>query len=125
VPALDVEATLGGIAEALDSLEELGGVLAVVGLLLPLAEPPALALTVRCSSTFFIPAMDFAISLARFLSALDATVPVRMAVRLVTDTCTLANAGSWLNFDCNCWVRSPSFDPLLEVLAVMSFPLAA
>ena len=38
--------------------------------------------------------MDFAISFARFLSAFEATVPVIMAVPLVTETCTLANAGS-------------------------------
>jgi len=99
VPALEAEATLGDM-EALFSLEDVTvGALAVVGLLLLLAEPPAVALTVRCSSTFFIPAMDFAISLARFLSAFEVTVPVSMAVWLVTDTCTLAKAGSWLNFD--------------------------
>lgn len=81
VPELDVEA-LGGIAEALLSLEVVPlELLAVVGLLLPVVEPPpAVALTERCSSTFLTPATDFAISLARFLSAFDATLPVSIAV---------------------------------------------
>jgi hypothetical protein len=73
-------------------------VLAFVGLLL-LAEVPALVLMVNCSFTCFTPAIDFAISLARFLSAFDATVPVSMAVFRVTDTCTFEKAGSWLNLD--------------------------
>lgn len=92
---------LGAIAEALLSLEDVAvEVLALVGLLLPGVElPPALALMVRCSSTFLIPAKDFANSFARFLSAFEATVPVSIAFWLVTDTCTFANAGSWLNFD--------------------------
>jgi len=100
VAVLEVD-VLGGIAEASLTLEDVPlGALAVVGLLLPVVDPPpAVAFTVRCSSTFLIPATDFAISLARFLSALDTTVPVSIAVWLVTDTCTLANAGSWLNFD--------------------------
>ena len=69
------------MAEALLSFDDVPvEVLALVGLLFAGAEPPAVALTVRCSSTFFIPAMDLAISLARFLSALDATVPVSIAV---------------------------------------------
>jgi hypothetical protein len=81
----EVDAALGGMAEALLSLEvEVEdvalGALALVGLLLLLAEPPAVALIVKCSSTFLIPAIDFAISLARFLSALEATVPVSIAV---------------------------------------------
>lgn len=80
VPALEVEATLGGIAEALLSLDLPLGVLALVGLLFGGVELPlALALTVRCSSTFLIPAIDLASSLARFLSALEATVPVSIA----------------------------------------------
>ena len=80
VGELEVAAELGGIAEALLSLEGVPlGALALVGLLL-LAELPAVALTVRCSSTFLIPDMDFAISLARFLSALEETVPVSIAV---------------------------------------------
>jgi len=71
--------------------------LAFVGLLLLLVVP-ALEFTCNCSLTCLMPVIDFAISLARFLSALFATVPVSIAVLLVTDTCTLANAGSWLNF---------------------------
>ena len=87
VAELDVE-VLGGMAEALLSLEVVPlEVPTVVGLLLPVVEPPpAVAFTVRCSSTFLIPATDFAISLARFLSALDATLPVSMALWFVTDT---------------------------------------
>ena len=86
---------LGAIAEALLSLEDPEEVLALVGLLLPGVElPPALALMVRCSSTFLIPAMDFASSFARFLSAFEATVPVSIALWFVTEICTLANAGS-------------------------------
>jgi len=100
VPAFEVEATLGGIAEALLSLDVPLDVLALVGLLLGGVELPlALALTVKCSSTFFTPATDFASSFARFLSAFEATVPVSIAFWFVTDTWTLANAGSWLNFD--------------------------
>jgi hypothetical protein len=122
VGELELAAELGGIAEALLPLEDvLLGALALVGLLL-LAELPAAALTVRCSSTFLIPDMDFAISLARFLSALEETVPVSIAVWFVTDTCTFANAGSWLNLDCNCWVRSPSLDPLFEPVLAVSVP---
>jgi len=95
VPALDVEATLGGIAEALLSFSnEDVPVLAVVGLLLLFGESSAAPFIVSCSSTFFIPAIDFAVSLARFLSAFDATEPVSTAVWLVTDTCMFANAGS-------------------------------
>lgn len=70
----------------------------VWSLLLLVVDLPALVLTVSCSFTCFTPAMDFAVSFARFLSAFEATVPVIMAVPLVTETCTLANAGSWLNF---------------------------
>jgi hypothetical protein len=66
-------------------------------LLLLVVDLPALALTVNCSFTCFTPAIDFAMSFARFLSAFEATVPVIMAVPLVTETCTFAKAGSWLN----------------------------
>ena len=78
---------LGAIAEALLSFEDPEEMLALVGLLLPGVElPPALALMVRCSSTFLIPAMDFATSFARFLSAFEETVPVSIAFWFVTDT---------------------------------------
>ena len=95
VAALELD-VLGAIAEALLSLENVPPeVLALVGLLLPgVVLPPALAIMVRCSSNFLIPAMDFATSFARFLSAFEATVPVSIAFWFVTDTCTLANAGS-------------------------------
>jgi hypothetical protein len=66
-------------------------------LLLLVVDFPALVLTVNCSFTCFTPAMDLAISFARFLSAFEGTVPVTMAVPLVTETCTFANAGSWPN----------------------------
>jgi len=74
--------------------------LALVGWLLLLAfGVPALVLMFSCSFTCFTPAMDFAVSFARFLSAFEVTVPVMVTVPLVTETCTLENAGSWLNFD--------------------------
>ena len=111
-----VEALLEEVCDALALVSdvELGvvadaPVLALVGLLL-LADVPALVLMVNCSFTCFTPLIDFAISLARFLSAFDATVPVSMAVWRVTETCTLEKAGSWPNFDCSCCVRSLSFD---------------
>jgi hypothetical protein len=69
----------------------------VWSLLLLVVDLPALVLTVNCSFTCFTPAIDFAISFARFLSAFEATLPVIIAVPLVTETCTVANAGSWLN----------------------------
>ena len=62
-------------------------------------EPPVLGFTVNCSFTCFTPAIDLAISLARFLSALAATDPVIVAVPFETDTCTLAKAGSCPNLD--------------------------
>lgn len=68
---------------------------AVAGLLLLLPfEVPALALMVNCSFTCLTPATDFAISFARFLSAFEETLPVSIALPLVTETCTLENAGS-------------------------------
>jgi hypothetical protein len=89
------EVALGGVVDdVLLSLVDAAAVLALVGLLLPLVVVPAFALMLNCSLTCFTPLRDLAISLARFLSALLATVPVSVAVPPVTDTCTLANAGS-------------------------------
>ena len=99
-PELGVLVELGVAAEAVvlcvDAPAEL---LASVGLLLPPPDDfPALAFTVSSSFTCLTPAMDFAMSRARFLSAFEATLPVSMAVPFVTETCTFENAGSWLNF---------------------------
>lgn len=88
---------------------------ASVGPLLLFVDFPALGFTVSCSFTCLTPASDFARSLARFLSALAGTEPVMSAVPFVTETCTFANAGSWLNFDCNSCVSSPSFVEFLLV----------
>lgn len=44
------------------------------------------AWTVRSSFTFFTPLTDFAISFAFFLSSLEATVPVSLAVPFSTST---------------------------------------
>jgi hypothetical protein len=70
--------------------------LASAGLLLfsLLVDFPALGLMVSSSFTCFTPEIDFASSFARFLSALAGTDPVMVAVAFVTETCTLANAGS-------------------------------
>src|SRR5207302_709894 len=59
--------------------------------------------------------MDFAMSFACFLSAFEATVPVIMAVPLVIETCTFANAGSWPNLVWSCCVRSASLELALCV----------
>jgi len=95
--ALPVISPVPGLAElegALDvSAPETGAplcwelLLALVSplLLLPL-ELPVLAFTVSWSFTCLMPAIDFAASSARFLSAFEATVPVIRAVRLVTET---------------------------------------
>jgi hypothetical protein len=106
-PASEVKV---GAAEALDveaaalPLGVLPALLASAGLLLLLDDPapepepdPApeeAPLIVNCSFTCFTPAIDLATSLARFLSAFDATLPVIIAVPFVTDTCTFAKAGS-------------------------------
>jgi hypothetical protein len=100
VSGLEVGVVALGVAAAavlLLSVADDAALLAFAGLLLLLVEVPVLAFTVNCSFTCFTPLRDLAISLARFLSALLATVPVSVAVPLVTETCTPANAGSWLN----------------------------
>jgi hypothetical protein len=81
-------------AEAVSLAPEL--MLASAGLLLfsLLVDFPALGLIVSCSFTCLTPEIDFATSFARFLSALAGTEPVIVAVAFVTETCTLAKAGS-------------------------------
>jgi hypothetical protein len=81
--ALAVDAEADG-AEVL--VELLGVLLAFAGLLLLLADFPALESTFNCSCTRFTPVADLARSLAFFLSSFEATVPVRVATPLVTDT---------------------------------------
>lgn len=75
-----------GAADAAALVELLGVLFALAGLLLLLADFPALESTFNCSWTCLTPLADFARSFAFFLSSLEATVPVSVATPFVTET---------------------------------------
>lgn len=91
-----------GVALALPAvLAESGGVEVDEDVDAPFEEFAALALTVKCSETFFTPGTDFARRFASFLSSFFATVPSSLTLPSFTVICTFCRSGleascSWI-----------------------------